>query len=399
MKRILRFFKPTAFLILLCLLLASFTSCPNSKIDNNTPQAEQVKITVQGDDNLLIGKGVSFSADKGTKWGTVKKNPAITGLVFDYGSEMQGWKLGDSSGEDLKNDYVFNENKTVFPVMKSLYTKVKYAELEPYIEKLNPAGEDEVSCIEVTDIQPAMLKGDRDSNKASPLGEILKKYPEKKVILKLPETVSGLSDMSYCFFRCESITGISRIPNGVTDMEGCFIYCKNFTKAPIMPESVVNISGCFAGCESLVQVPMIAPKAKDMEGCFLNCSSMEKAPAVPNSVTNMNSCFRRCTSLKEVKSISENVENMEGCFFECISLESAPVIPSSVTNMIDCFNSCSDLKGVTLNCKYIRQKFLDTFKDCPELRKGSIKVKAENLSRYKDNAAVMGTTADKFAAQ
>ena len=143
---------------------------------------------------------------------------------------------------------------------------------------------------------------------------------------------------------------------GLTDMSYCFYGCKNLTQAPVIPNGVTGMSGCFSGCESLVQ-----------------------APVIPGSVKNMSGCFSGCTSLTQ-----------------------SPVIPSSVKYMSGCFSGCTKLTSVTLKCNFpssIPNVFEDAFKDCNSLAANSIKVPADQLQTYKDNADMMRTTADRFVAE
>ncbi|MGP1531747.1 MAG: hypothetical protein ACTTI5_06125 [Treponema sp.] len=95
------------------------------------------------------------------------------------------------------------------------------------------------------------------------------------------------------------------------------------------------------------------------------------------------------------------------CFYNCTSLTKATVIPSSVTNIKSCFENCKKITTVTLKCNYNSEKddvfiepvFKDAFKKYENLTAGSIKVPAEQLQTYKDNAAIMGAQADWFVAE
>ena len=60
---------------------------------------------------------------------------------------------------------------------------------------------------------------------------------------------------------------------------------------------------------------------------------------------------------------------------------------------------CEKITAVTLKCNYVDGSFTAAFYDCDKLSAGSIKVPAGQLQTYKDNAATMGTTADRFVAE
>ena len=357
---------------------------------------------------------------------------------------------------------------TTVKVTFSPYKKVTFEKLDDYLKTANAAS-DGIYYIEVTGLTASDVKGEGWSN-PSPLGMILKSNASKEVALKLG-AIHGLTDMSFCFSDCTSLTqapvipdsvtnmegcfsgcisltqapvilnGVTNmegcfsgctsltqapvIPNGVTNMAGCFPGCTSLTQAPVIPDSVTNMSGCFYGCKSLVQAPVIpssvtdisycfngctsltqAPvipsSVTDISYCFYSCTNLTQAPVIPNSVTNMNNCFYRCTSLTQAPVIPNGVTNMRYCFFRCENLTQAPVIPDKVTDMNSCFYGCTKLTSVTLKCNYPSSNpdaFEDAFGDCNSLTANSIKVPADQLQTYKDNAAMMRTTADRFIAE
>ena len=274
-----------------------------------------------------------------------------------------------------------NAAKPEEPPAPPEYTTVAFAKLADYLQKL-PAG-DTVHKIEVTGLTKDALRGDGQSHtpNPSPLGAILKANPTKKVALKLGGGITGLTDMSYCFARCENLVSAAAIPKGVTNMGYCFENCTSLKQAPVIPEGVTN-----------------------MEACFKNCKSLEKAPTIPNSVTDMKHCFNGCTNLKQVPSISNSVTNMHDCFSDCTNLTTVPSIPAAVTNMQGCFARCTKLTSVTLKCNYNPAQlqgnpaFGNAFVDCTELKAGSIKVPQGQLDAYKAGADDMGTEQDRFVA-
>ncbi len=142
----------------------------------------------------------------------------------------------------------------------------------------------------------------------------------------------------------------------------------------------------------------------DMSRCFYGCTSLVQAPVIPNGVTNMGGCFADCKNLTEAPEIPNGVTNMSFCFYGCKNLTQAPVIPDKVTHMNSCFSGCTKLTSVTLKCNYPSSAadadaFKDAFGDCDSLMSNSIKVPADQLQTYKDNADMMSTTADRFIAE
>ena len=288
---------------------------------------------------------------------------------------------------------------TMVKVTFSSYKKVAFTALNTYLEKANAAS-DGIYYIEVTDLTASDVKGVNWSN-PSPLGMILKSNESKKVALKLG-AITGLTDMSWCFYRCTSLVQAPVIPSSVTYMSYCFNGCTSLTQAPVIPSSVTDMGGCFNGCTSLTQAPVIPSSVTYMSYCFNGCTSLTQAPVIPSSVANMSYCFYGCTSLTQAPVIPNSVTDMGYCFNGCTSLTQAPVIPSSVTYMGGCFNDCTSLTSVTLKCNYPSSKpnaFKDVFKDCSSLAANSIKVPAGQLQTYKDNASLMGTEPDRFIAE
>ena len=235
------------------------------------------------------------------------------------------------------------------------YTQVPFAQLDDYLKTKVSAST--VNYIEVTGLKKEDLGGLME---ASPLGKTLKASPSKKVALKFGGTIAGLTDMYSCFRECETLVQVSGIPEGVTDMSFCFNDCTNLAQAPVIPASVT-----------------------DMSFCFNDCTNLTQAPVIPTSVTDMRFCFSDCTKLTQ-----------------------ASVIPVNVTNMRNCFSGCTSLKTIVLKCNYNPELdedndsyFKDAFAGCTALTAGGIKVPAGQLATYQANAAVMGVTADKFAAE
>ena len=300
----------------------------------------------------------------------------ITGGAFESGTGTEG-----STTAKVK---ITADTKVNVSFISSMYAIVPFgangAGLDNHLKNTAPHT-DGIYYIKVTGLTAADLKGDIGSGKPSALGKILNDNPTKKVALKLSE-VSGLTDISACFFNCKSLT-----------------------QAPVIPSSVTNINACFYGCKSLTQAPVIPSSVTNMQGCFIECTSLTQAPVIPSGVTNMNGCFSGCEKLTQAPVIPSTVTDMSYCFSNCESLTQAPVIPRGVTNMQYCFLGCKEITAVTLKCDYNSEQiysspaFKDAFKDCEKLSAGSIKVPAGQLQTYKDNAATMGTTADRFVAE
>ena len=181
----------------------------------------------------------------------------------------------------------------------SQYTKVAYSDLAGYLAS---ASSSEVNYIEITGTIPAAdLKGSFDMStevaSPSPLGNTLK-VSGKKVALKLPETVSGLSSMEYCFANCTDLVSVENIPAGVTNMNGCFVKCTGLTGAPTIPSGVEKMISCFNGCTSLTTAPAVPANITVAFFCFEDCSNLTSATLKCDYATGkLNGIFKNCPAL------------------------------------------------------------------------------------------------------
>ena len=192
---------------------------------------------------------ITFTADpasgyKVSKW-------TITGGAFESGTGTEG-----STTAKVK---ITANTKVNVSFISSMYAIVPFgtngANLDNHL-KTAASHTDGIYYIKVTGLTAADLKGESSYPfKPSRLGKILKYNPTKKVALKLSE-VSGLTDMSYCFYECTSLTQAPEIPNGVTDMSYCFHGCTSLTQAPMIPSGVTNMMWCFYGCTKITAVTL-----------------------------------------------------------------------------------------------------------------------------------------------
>lgn len=111
-------------------------------------------------------------------------------------------------------------------VSKSGYVKVDYDKLAGYLR--DKASAAEVNYIEITGTIPADHFKVQTSG-ISPLVARIKSGTggTKKVALKLPKKIEGLTDMTKCFMSCEELVSLENIPEGVVNMESCFLFCNN----------------------------------------------------------------------------------------------------------------------------------------------------------------------------
>ncbi|AIW88788.1 hypothetical protein JO41_02380 [Treponema sp. OMZ 838] len=203
------------------------------------------------------------------------------------------------------------------------YTEVPYGKLAAFLAN---ASENEVNYIEVTGMSAAALKGTYGSPpNPGPLGALLNNNSSKKVALKLPNSISGLTDMGCCFVKCTNLVSLENFPSGVTDMRACFYRCENLTTVPDIPASVTG-----------------------MKECFRFCRSLTTALNIPAGVYDMTSCFQNCKKLQSIKmNCSYAPGNFNGAFIGCDALPNGGIkVPSTeLTNYQNAANSM----GTTAN--------------------------------------------------
>ena len=187
---------------------------------------------------------ITFTATPADGYGVDKWT--ITGGTFEAGTSTDG-----STTAKVK----ITANTTVKVSFYKEYVKVALADLDNHLKNAAP-DTDGIYYIEVTGLTAADLKGEYTYPvKPSALGKILNDNLTKKVALKLSE-ISGLTDMSRCFYECISLTQAPAIPSGVTNMSWCFYGCKRLTQDPVIPSTVTNMRSCFRDCEKITAVTL-----------------------------------------------------------------------------------------------------------------------------------------------
>lgn len=431
--------KTVLFIGLALIALFGMTACPQrakpkAKPEEPPPGPQKVTFSVDGSGGTLKAKvegGSEINSGDKVPYGTTVTFTATVTAAEHYADEWTikggSFKTGGKDGDTTATVQITGETevKVTFSRYKSVAFGTDGADLAAYLNS-SPAAADGNYYIKVTGLKAEHLKGEASNSpyRPSPLGKILNAYPSKKVALKFGK-LPAVTNMEACFRDCKSLTQAPVLPAGVTNMKSCFFNCEGLTQAPEIPESVTNMNNCFNSCKNLIQVPAFPANAKvtNMNGCFVECESLTQVPALPASVTNIISCFSKCKNLtqapeipasvtemtncfkecvkltKAPSAIPKGVTNLHNCFFNCRKLTKAPVIPKSVTVMKYCFKFCGELTEVTLECNYGGSNdFKEAFFSCDKLTAGTIKVPADQVQTYKDNAFDMGTEADRFVA-
>ena len=300
---------------------------PKSKAETKT---EKVTITILGDSNVKSIEPEPFTVAKGSKWGDIKGNVNVT---YNEGYGAAGFKLENASGQDLTDDYAFNESKTVFAVSKQMVITIT------------------VKGDERTDISSgAFIKVGYDKT-----WQQIKSDVERNVLLK-SEWRGG--DYAIYDWRLDGETG-EKLTDGYKVKTDITVYAvTNYTKFYIGGTSIISVSGYTGG----------SPKGKIIIpenitsiglGAFSGCSGL-KSVTFPASLTSIGqSAFDGCTGITSV-SFPESLTSIGGnAFLGCTGLMSVS-FPASLTSIGEsAFRSCSGLASVTVDVGNSTYKAVD----------------------------------------
>ena len=198
------------------------------------------------------------------------------------------------------------------------------------------------------------------------------------------EILNSLTDLSYMFHRCSSLTPSSEIDkiniSNATDISYLFSECQYLSQLPDISNwnmrKVENISCIFAGCQSLLSLPDISKwntsNIKNMMGIFAGCTSLSTIPDISkwntNKVCKMDYMFYNCSNLSYLPDISNwntsNVKYIEFMFANCQKLLSLPNFSSwdtrKVKSMQNLFDNLKLVKKPIEFPKVIKRKNKNT---------------------------------------
>ena len=179
---------------------------------------------------------------------------------------------------------------------------------------------------------------------------------------------NNITDMSYMFYKCESLSSLPDISKwntkNVTNMSYMFCNCTSLNGLPDLSKwntnNVTNMSYMFCNCTSLNSLPDISKWNTniviDMSYMFCNCTSLYSLPDLSKwnttNVTNMIYMFCNCTSLYSLPDLSKwninNVINMSYMLCNCESLSSFPDLSKWNINNIteNIFFNCQPLANI-----------------------------------------------------
>ena len=186
---------------------------------------------------------------------------------------------------------------------------------------------------------------------------------------------SNVTDMSYMFWNCKSLTEIDLNnfdTSKVKDMKWMFGGCKSLTTLDVSKfntSKVSDMEGLFAGCSNLTNLDLDnfdTSNATKMANMFCECGNLTHLNVShfkTSNVTDMYSMFRYCKSLKtlDVSSFkTSKVKYMSDMFIYCKELKTIYAGKGWATSKVECslgmFDNCPNLvggKGTTFDSEVI----------------------------------------------
>ena len=199
--------------------------------------------------------------------------------------------------------------------------------------------------------------------------------------------IKPITDMSYMFNYCNSLSFITNISNldtsKVTNMQSMFSGCEFIPNISNWDTSkVTNMQLMFSGCKYIPDISKFnTSNVKDMSDLFSYCSC-SYLPDISkwdiSNVENISGMFYSC-SLELLPDISKwntkNVTDMDHFCFYCLSLKYLPNISnwntSNVKNMRQMFDKCWNLEALPDISKWDTYNVRDMwfmFADCNKLK-------------------------------
>ena len=359
------------------------------------PKTEKVTITILGDSNVKSIEPETFTVDKGSKWGDIKGNVNVT---YNEGYEAAGFKLENASGQDLTDDYAFNESKTVFAVSKQIvititvkgdertdissgaFIKVDYAKTWQDIKsqaqgkvglKVEWQGGDYAiyewrldgetgekltdDCKVKTDITVYAVtnyaKFNIIENKIGSPSGTGRGYtggsPKGKIII--PENITSIGEDA--FYWCTGLTSVS-FPASLTSIgKYAFRDCTGLTSVSLSRCTSLTSIGelAFNKCSGLTSVDLSSCTSLTSigENAFRSCSGLTSV-SFPASLTSIGeSAFSHCTSLTNVNFPTSLTSIGKNAFDGCKGLTSVS-FPASLTSIGNwAFGGCTGLTSVS----------------------------------------------------
>ena len=111
----------------------TFPATSSSTIYTAKWTRDSITITVEGDENVILGSPKTVNVAKGAKWAEIKTQ-AEEKVKAKENFEIKEWHLNNAVGTLIKDEIEFKENATVFAVSKRKVVQYKVEHLKENIE-------------------------------------------------------------------------------------------------------------------------------------------------------------------------------------------------------------------------------------------------------------------------
>ena len=369
---------------------------------SNPPAGQNITLTVGKGEHVQSVTPPTLSVAKGTAWSAVKGNFTVT---YDSGWEAAGWKLESAGGADIRDETVFNENKTIYALSKPTPPGETVRLTIRGDERIDEAasgfidiGKDKTWAeIKGTVTAKAVLKtewstGDygvyewhlTDENgtlitdttvftadtvvcavtnytKFKMEGAVIKGYtgkkPQGKIILPAKNGETPITAIAYsAFFNCSGLTGDLNLSGctRLTEIGPCaFQRCSGLTGTLTLPANLTTLGeSAFSGCSGLTgTLTLPANLTRIGQYAFQNCRSLTgdlNLSACTQLTSIAASTFSGCTGLTGTVSLPAKLERVgESAFENCTKITALDFSACTQSFSISAraFMGCTDLSG------------------------------------------------------
>lgn len=301
-----------------------------------TPGPEKLTITVKGDANVTVNEPKTIEVSKGAKWSDIKTNVNVS---YKTGYEAAGFKLESESGIDLNDEYIFNENKTVFAISKQQGTV-------PEKITITIKGDAHVTVNEPKTIE--VSKGSKWSD--------IKAKVEEKVSYTIGyegagfkfDSASGIDLKSDDVFNeSKTVFALSKASIFITDRKGTItgfnsglLPAKLVIPSKIGNEVITKIGdNAFSGCTNLRELELPDTLTEIGYSAFKNCP-------IETLVINCNITNSMIHRLTQTEEVTNNLINL--IIGEGVKKIGAPIPQNSFDPQLPIFRPGNKLKNVKL---------------------------------------------------
>lgn len=186
---------------------------------------------------------------------------------------------------------------------------------------------------------------------------------------------SNITDFSYMFFLCDSLTSISKLDTSKgTNFKDMFGGCRSLETIPYIDTSKGTMFGfMFESCIALTTIPPLDTSngvGTAFVGMFEHCHSLITIPLLDTSKgTSFEQMFNYCYSLTSIPQLNtSNGTDFSFMFYQCKSLPNIPLLDTSKgIRFTYTFAECRSLTSIPQLNTSNGESFWGTFINCSSL--------------------------------